>query len=76
MTAGEERDLITVTEAAKELGVAGRTVLNRIESGQMRAQRITSRLYLIPRDEVERWKPIGKRKGGRPRKQRPIEGHA
>jgi hypothetical protein len=35
----------------------------------MAAEKISPHFYLIPRSEVERWKPIGKRKGGRPRKQ-------
>ena len=64
--------MVTVAEAAQELGVSIRAVQNRILAGDMKAERVTPRLYLIPREEVERWKPIGKRKGGRPRKQ---EGH-
>ena len=66
-----KRDMVTVAEAAQELGVSIRAVQNRIRAGEMEAEKVTPRLYLIPRFEVERWKPIGKRKGGRPRKQRP-----
>ena len=61
--------MLTVAEAAQELGVSVRAVQNRIRAGEMEAEKVTPRLYLIPRSEVERWKPIGKRKGGRPRKE-------
>ena len=64
------RDMVTVAEAARELGVSIRAVQNRIRSGEMNAEKVTPRLYLIPRGEVERWKPIGKRPGGRPPKRR------
>ncbi|MGD9890695.1 MAG: excisionase family DNA-binding protein [Dehalococcoidia bacterium] len=58
---------MTIREAAAELGVTPRALQLRIKNGEMRAERIGSFL-LIPRAEVERWKEIGKRKGGRPRK--------
>ncbi len=59
---------MSVTEAAKELGLTRRGVLLRIEKGEMEAERVGPKFYLIPRAEVERWKGIGKSKGGRPRK--------
>ena len=67
----EDIDMVTVAEAAAELGISPRTVLHRIANEEMQAVQITPRLYLVPRSEVERVKPWGKRKGGRPRKQRP-----
>jgi excisionase family DNA binding protein len=67
--AERERDMLTVAEAAQELGVSARAVQNRIRAGEMDAEKVTPRLYLIPRSEVDRWKPVGKRKGGRPRKE-------
>jgi len=66
--AERERDMLTVAEAAAVLGVSVRAVQNRILAGEMTAEKVTPRLYLIARTEVERWKPVGKRKGGRPRK--------
>ena len=62
--------MVTVAKAAEELGVSPRTVLHRIANGEMRAVQVTRRMYLVPRSEITRWKPVGKRKGGRPRKER------
>ena len=70
----EELDMVTVAEAAAELGISPRAVLHRIEQGEIKARKITPRMYLVPRQEVERWKPIGKRKGGRPPKRPPQNG--
>jgi excisionase family DNA binding protein len=67
----EELDMVTVAVAAAELGISPRTVLHRISTKEMRAVQVTPRMYLVPRSEIARWKPIGKRKGGRPRKPRP-----
>jgi excisionase family DNA binding protein len=63
-------EFMTVHEAAAALGVDPRTIQRRITHGEMAAQRI-GHFYVIRASEIERWKPIGKRKGGRPRKQRP-----
>ena len=60
--------MATVTEAAAELGISPRAVLHRIKQGEMKARKITPRMYLVPRAEIERMKPVGKRKGGRPPK--------
>jgi excisionase family DNA binding protein len=65
--------MLTVAEAAAELGVSVRAVQNRIRAGEMDAEKVTPRLYLISRSEVERWKPVGKRKGGRPRTPKPHD---
>ena len=65
--------MVTVTEAARELGVSARAVQNRILAGEMRAEKVTPRLYLIARSEVDRWKLVGKRKGGRPPKPKATE---
>lgn len=62
--------MATVTQAAEELGITPRAVLLRIKNGEMRAERVGPRATLIPRDEIERWKAVGKRKGGRPPKAR------
>ena len=66
-------EMATVAEAAEALGITKRAVLLRIERGEMTAEKISPHFYLIPRSEVERWKPVGKRKGGRPPKPRDGE---
>ena len=65
--------MVTIAEAARELGVTPRTVQHRISTGEMAADKITPRFYMIPRAELDRWKAIGKRKGGRPRKEPTIQ---
>ena len=62
-------DMATVTQAAEELGISRRAVLLRIKNGDMQAERVGPKAILIPRSEIARWKAIGKRKGGRPRKE-------
>jgi excisionase family DNA binding protein len=65
-------DYLTVAEAATELGVAPRTILQRIAVGTMQAERVHTRFWLIPRAEVERWKGLGKYQGARPRRRRRL----
>jgi excisionase family DNA binding protein len=57
-------DYTTVQEAAEALGLSIRGVRERIERGEMQAQRMGARLWVIPRDEVERWRGRGKLKPG------------
>jgi excisionase family DNA binding protein len=45
---------VTATEAARRLGVSLQTVLRRIQSGAIRAERAGQRLWLISTDEIER----------------------
>lgn len=59
---GEVQTHMTVQEAAAYLGVNESTIRYRIQRGDMRAERIGRRVWLIPREEVERqrrgkWKP-------------------
>jgi excisionase family DNA binding protein len=58
-------DYLTVSQAAAELGLSVRGLRFRIEHGQMAAEQVSPRLYLIPRAEVERWKALGQQKPGR-----------
>ena len=60
----QDRDLLTIAEAAQTLGLTPRAVLNRIERGEMQGERVNPRLWLIPRGEVERWKGRGKLRPG------------
>jgi hypothetical protein len=63
--AGKERDMLTVAETARELDLTVRGVQNRLLRGLMQGERVTPRLWLIPREEVERWKALGRQKPGR-----------
>lgn len=68
-----DRDVLTVTEAAGELGMSVRGLQKRIERGDVRAERVNPRLWLIPRAEVERWKRLGRQRPG-PRPARSVSG--
>ena len=58
---------MTVTQAAEVLGLSPAGVRRRIERGEMKANLISPRLWVIPVEEVERWKQLGKlRPGPRP----------
>ena len=61
-------EYLTATQAAALLGVPPRTVAYRLQRGYMRGVKMTTRLWLIPRSEVEAWKdhpplPRGRRPG-------------
>ena len=58
------RDVLTVMEAARELGLSRRAIQNRITAGTIRAEQVNPRLWLVPRSEVERLRGIGKLKPG------------
>jgi excisionase family DNA binding protein len=53
-----------VAEAARELGLTRRAVLARIERGDMKAERIHPKLWVIPVAEVDRWRELGRLKPG------------
>lgn len=55
---------MTVTEAARELGLTTAAVRIRLERGQMQGRLVHPRLWLIPRGEVERAKLAGRQKPG------------
>ena len=59
---------MTITEAAQVLGLHRATVHRRLESGVMRGERVHEKLWLIPREEAERWRDKGRLPVGRPRK--------
>ena len=70
----DERDLLTVVEAAQALGLSPRGVLARLERGAMQGHRVNQRLWLVPRAEVERWQQTGRLKPGRkPKGQQGVE---
>ena len=57
-------EYMTVQQAAEALGMSRRGVQERIDRGEMRAQRLGARVWAIPVDEVERWKGLGRLKPG------------
>ena len=61
----------SVNEAAAALGMSRQGIQRRISRGDMRAVRIGARVWVIPPDEVERWKQLGRQKPGpKPRRTR------
>lgn len=61
----------TVAQVAEELGLSVRGVAHRLERGIMQGQRVNARLWLVPAEEVERWKGRGKLPPGRKANQTP-----
>jgi excisionase family DNA binding protein len=57
-------EYLSVDEAAAALGLTVRAIRLRIQRGDMRAERIGMRVWAIPREEVERWRAIGRLKPG------------
>lgn len=64
MTAVERSEYVSVTRAAKMLGVHRRTVLSWIKKGYVRAHRLPSGIHRIPAGELLRVQEE-MRKGGR-----------
>lgn len=67
------QEMMSVTQAAEQLGLDRRTVQRRLERGEMRGTRVHEKLWLIPREEVERWHQFGRLKPGPKPKRRPTE---
>ena len=66
--------LITVPQAAKLLGLSESGIHKRIERGDMRAERLGGKVWVIPREEVERWQQLGRQRPGRKPHRRPDAG--
>lgn len=60
-------DLLTVAQAAAELGMQPRSVRQAIEQGRLQAERFGPKATMLRRVEVERYRRT-KRRPGRPRK--------
>jgi excisionase family DNA binding protein len=56
---------MTLTDAARELGVDPSTLRYRLKRGDMQGEKIGPRTWLIPREEVMRAKELGRLKPGR-----------
>lgn len=56
-------DIVTVAQAAAQLGLARSTVLKQIEKGAISAERLGS-VYVITQEEVDRYRTVslGKRR--------------
>lgn len=57
-------EFVRVVDAARILGMSVSGVRTRLERGQMQGKRVGPRLWLIPRDEVERWRERGRQRTG------------
>ena len=57
-------DRMTVPEVARELGISPSTVLYRLKAGLLSGENYGGRVWLIPREEVERAKMAGPVKRG------------
>lgn len=55
---------MSVDEAAQAIGISRNALYDRIAAGLVRAERIGSRVWLVPADEVERLKGTGRLKTG------------
>lgn len=66
---------LTVEEAAALLGLSVAGVRRRIQRGDLKARRVGARLWLIPREEVERAQSAGKLKPGPKPRQAPAGEH-
>ena len=53
-------EYLTVVDAAEAMGITPRALRWRIERGDVRAERVNPRLWLVPADEVARWRELGK----------------
>lgn len=70
MCYGDGMDYMTVGQAAEALGVSPRAIRHRIAVGEMQAEQINPRLWMIPRAEVERWTALGRmRPGPKPKRE-------
>ncbi len=55
---------MSVAEAAEAMGVNPRTVLHRIAAGTIKAERLDARTWVIPAEEIERFRGQGRLKSG------------
>ena len=57
--------MLTLTEAADELGLAASTLRHQVQSGRLRA-RLVGKTYVVTEREVERYRTTSLGKPGRP----------
>ena len=67
-------DLLTVAQAAAELGMQVPSVYRAIEQGRLKAERFGPKATMIRRAEIQRYKATERHAGGRPRtRENPTE---
>lgn len=57
-------DLVTLRDAAREIGVDPSALRHRLKVGTLRGENIAGRVWLIPRSEVDRARREGRLKPG------------
>jgi excisionase family DNA binding protein len=65
-------EYVTVDEAAELLALTVWGIRERIRRGDMRAVRLGKRVWAIPREEVDRWKVLGRQKPGPKRRREQL----
>jgi hypothetical protein len=66
-----ERPMVTAAEAARILGISHRAVLDRLKRGLMRGDQVSPKIWLVPRDELERIGTGRLKTGPKPRSVQP-----
>lgn len=61
----DEENVLTIAQAAAELGMPVRTLRQRVQAGTAHARHVNRRLLLMTRAEVERQRALGPLKRGR-----------
>lgn len=64
----ELRDMVTVQEAARRLGVSRARVQQFIDNGRLPATKITPRMYLLDARDIRQFAAIPRKAGRRPKK--------
>ena len=64
-------DVLSVIQAAQELGMHPASVRRAITEGRLRAEKLGPRTMVIRRRELERYKATPRHAGGRPRQSAP-----
>lgn len=59
--------MYTTQEAARQMGITDAYVRQLIGAGKLTAKRLGDRVWVIAEDEIERFKSLERKPGGRPR---------
>jgi len=61
------KDMVTVKEAAKQLGLSRARVQQFIDEGRLPAQKVASRIYLLDAKDVRKFSRIPRKAGRKPK---------